>query len=455
MNNESSFAGLQNLFGDNYHVCGITEEEENLIIEIKSHGHKGVCPGCGETSTSFHATYTRGIQDTPIRNRQTWLHVTAHKYDCLNPECAVKVFTESLPFAGRGQVRTHELTLMALGAATNLGNETASRILSGIGIKMSNDTLTRIYKGLDFEDDPFVEEIGIDDVSNRKGQTYYTVIYDLQTHRLLAMLEGRDGGPLKEWLRAHTKVRLVARDRASAYASAVSEILPDAVQVADRFHLIQNILDWAKDIVNAELPKEVFFAGGAVLDNAPKKVASGPEVDVALLSQMQYDNAPPVGADGLEIQFDSKNRDPDSRQYKAQAESRRVKQQRIRDMQQYNEAHLGTSHKELAARFGVSEHTAKKYLSMAAQEIEAMDYPQVYKKRETAMGNYIYIIFKMLLDNVATELIYAYVCQCGYSGNPLTLLSYIEQVKKTISLNVPRRTQCKWYNGTTQKASRP
>ena len=130
---------------------------------------------------------------------------------------------------------------MALATARNLGNETASQVLSSFGVKMSNDTITRIYEGLDFEDDSFVEEIGIDDVLNRKGQTYFTVIYKLNTHRLLVLLEWLDGEPLKKWLKRHTKVRLVAKDRASAYASAVNEILPEAVQVADRFHLLQNL----------------------------------------------------------------------------------------------------------------------------------------------------------------------------------------------------------------------
>lgn len=84
-----------------------------------------------------------------------------------------------------------------------------------------------------------MEEIGVDDVAIRKGQTYATAIYDLRDHHLIALLDGRDGEPLKEWLRSHNKVRLVARDRASAYASAINEILPDCMQVADRFHLLQ------------------------------------------------------------------------------------------------------------------------------------------------------------------------------------------------------------------------
>lgn len=65
---------------------------------------------------------------------------------------------------------------------------------------------------------------------------------------MIVLLDGRDGAPLKEWLRSHDKVRLVARDRASAYASSISEMLPDCIQVADWFHLLQNLLGYMNDI---------------------------------------------------------------------------------------------------------------------------------------------------------------------------------------------------------------
>jgi hypothetical protein len=105
MNREINFAGLQSLFGDDYNICDTTVENGNFIFHINSHKSGDVCPVCGEVSTRIHSTYTRDIQDTPIRNRQTRLHVSAHKYDCLNTQCAVKVFVEFLTFAGRDQVR--------------------------------------------------------------------------------------------------------------------------------------------------------------------------------------------------------------------------------------------------------------------------------------------------------------------------------------------------------------
>ena len=430
MEKEDGYVGLQRLFGDDYKINDIEEIDGKIIIHIKSCKSECVCPDCGKLSTSIHSTYKRYIQDTPIRNMQTWLHISVHKFDCFNTLCESKVFTEELPFAGSSQVRTYELTIMALEIARNLGNETSSQVVSSFGVKMSNDTFTRIYEELEFKDDPFVEEIGIDDVSNRKGQTYFTVIYELNTHRLLALLEGRDGEPLKQWLREHNRVRLVARDRSSAYASAVSEILPDAVQVADRFHLIKNMLDRVKDIINASMPGEIFVAGGEIMEKPPKKETSGPVVDMELLSDMHYDNSPPVGDDGQELQFDSKDRDPNSSQYKAHAQSRKAKQQLIRDIQKYYNENEVKSLKWLAAKFEVSTPTVRRYLSMTTQEIDALDSPIEYKKRKSLMDNYINIIFKMLKDNVPTEVIYTYVCQCGYSANPTTLLSYIEKVKK-------------------------
>lgn len=116
-------------------------------------------------------------------------------------------------------------------------------MLSLLGVQISNDTIQWLYDRIEFIDDPDAEEIGVDDAAIRKGQTYAAAVYDLKDHHLIALLNGRGGEPLKEWLKPHNKVRLAARDRASAYASAISEILPGCIQVADRFHLLQNLLD--------------------------------------------------------------------------------------------------------------------------------------------------------------------------------------------------------------------
>ena len=69
----------------------------------------------------------------------------------------------------------------------------------------------------------------------------------------MAILDGRDGKTLKEWLSKNKHVKAVTRDRASAYSAAIKEILPDAMQIADRFHLHQNLLEAIRNTISSVL----------------------------------------------------------------------------------------------------------------------------------------------------------------------------------------------------------
>ena len=67
-------------------------------------------------------------------------------------------------------------------------------------------------------------------------------------------MDGRDGKSLKEWLQNNRHVRTVTRDRASAYAKAIEEVLPDCMQVADRFHIHQNLMEAVKKALGRTMP---------------------------------------------------------------------------------------------------------------------------------------------------------------------------------------------------------
>lgn len=104
------------------------------------------------------------------------------------------------------------------------------------------------------EDIPVGERIGIDDFAYKRRHTYGTVIVDGETHVPITLLDGRNGESLREWLKNNKHDKVVTRDRASAYAKVIAEELPDAMQVADRFHLHQNLLETIKKALNHELP---------------------------------------------------------------------------------------------------------------------------------------------------------------------------------------------------------
>jgi len=339
----------------------------------------------------------------------------------------MKVFTEEIPFALVSQVRTIELTAVILAISIFMSNEGASRVLKEIGIKVSNDTIKRIYDRIIIEDNPDVEGVGIDDVATRKGRVYATAIYDLEDHHLIALLKGRDAETLKVWLKDHKKINMVARDRASAYAKAIDEALTECIQVADRYHLLDNLIERMSDIFKEKIPSEIFIRDGEIKDNAPKKVTSiVVSTDKEILEQFNYDNEIPVDEKGESVGYDNKKRNLSGSQYMNMAKNREKKQELIREIQnQY-----GEDIKSISKIYGISVDTAKKYKNMTEEEIAALSQPKDYKKRKTVIDEYINIIYKMLKDKIDPKDIFSYVIKCGYSGSVTTLEEYIRILAK-------------------------
>ena len=250
---------LSGFFPASLKITKVTNKKERINIFIKSQTHIQTCPSCKQDCNEYHSTYRRKIQDLPILGKAVTIHLSAYRYYCHDSECKQKVFCETADgFFGFYKRMTGRLEDFVIALALNTSCEGASRVCGLLGISVSGDTLIRMIimkaNGLA----PVKTDIiGVDDWAYKKGSTYGTIIVDGRTHKPIDLLDGRDGKTLKEWLKKNQQVKIVTRDRASAYASAISEVLPQAMQIADRFHLYQNLLVAIKNVTVQEIPAKV------------------------------------------------------------------------------------------------------------------------------------------------------------------------------------------------------
>ena len=215
---------------------------ESLTVYLATSELTAACPLCGDESPRVHSRYTRRLEDLPCLGRCVRLQVAVRRFACPQPDCPRRIFTERLPgFAAPWARTTDRLRQTQTDIGSSLGGEAGARLAARMAINASPDTLLRRVKQLKNKPTEPPRVVGIDDWAWRKGQRYGTIVVDLERSDVIDLLPDREADTVAAWLKAHPGIKVVSRDRSAAYAEAATKGASQAVQVADRWHLLKNL----------------------------------------------------------------------------------------------------------------------------------------------------------------------------------------------------------------------
>ncbi len=378
-----------------------------LTIVVATIQSTAVCPTCHQSMTRVHSHYTRTVADLPWADRPIHLALHARKFFCTTVTCSRRIFTERLPavVAPWGR-RTLRLADRQRRIGITAGGTAGAALTTTLAMPVGDDTLLTLVRQTPLPDRPTPHVLGVDDWAMRKGQTYGTILVDLETGKPIDLLSERSADQFAHWLTDHPGVSIISRDRGGIYAEGAKKGAPDAVQVADRWHILKNLGD-----VLLRVFQQQHQAIEAAFTPSPP---------------------PPSAEHATQVIERDAATEPDSvqlthREHEQQTRhaAKVARHEHVRQLHQQ-----GVSLHAIARHTGLERKTVRKYV-----HLDHLPLPQARGQRDSLLDPYKpYILERWQAGCTNAMQLLREVQPLGYAGKRSILRGYLTQVRKTQGL---------------------
>ncbi|HEY4388828.1 MAG TPA: ISL3 family transposase [Ktedonobacteraceae bacterium] len=396
--------------GEGLELTQIERQADQLVLHVTATSSTAVCPLCQQPATHLHSRYRRAVKDLPCVGQQVRLILHVRKFFCETADCVRKVFAERLPqLVAPWAQMTSRLSeaLQTIGMATC--GKLGARLAMHLGITTSWMTIVRRIMALPTPQAEHVECLGLDDFSFLRGRTFGTVVVDLEAHQIIDLLPDRQADTAAAWMAAHPEIKYVSRDRGAEYASAASTGAPQAIQVADRFHVSKNLSEAVQKLL-ARVLSELKTAS----QEADGK-AHAQEDTFAPIEEWRPDPGVQV-ARTIAIR-------------RAERDARYQQAVRLREQ--------GLAIKEIACQLGASERTVRHWFERGV----APD-TRPRRKQQSGFDPYAPYVLKRWRDGERNGTrLWEEIAAQGYPGSQRMVYRFLKTLKKT-EVKTPTSTRC-------------
>jgi transposase len=383
---------------------------QDVTITLHSTFPTALCPCCGVTATRVQSRYTRTPLDLPVSGRSVRLIVHVRRFFCDNTVCFRKIFAEQFPsfLCPRAKLTTRlQETLCQIGFA--LGGEAGARLGSQLRFPGSPDTILRLVRTYELPSTASPKVIGIDDWAWKRRLRYGTIICDLEQGIPIDLLPDRSVETVSQWLQSHPSIEIISRDRASEYATAARKSASQAIQVADRWHLVKNLTE----------------SVSTLLTRCRAEIRRAVRIQVLQEEQVSHVS---IDVPTSEVSWSPHRSRSVVQTHRVRRAERVDRYEQVLSLQ-----HHGLRTTEIAHRVGMSERTVRRWLAH-----ESYPEPKQRRRRPSLIDPYQAYVQQQWREGLMTgPFLYQALKARGYQGSERAMYRYLETLRLPPTKPVP------------------